>query len=203
MKVNVFCFFKTGEIRNDTEHVIEKIVSIWIEVDEETVSAILLPSRRGSIVVFNKWRNYSPSVDVIPVEIPGRGTRMEESCITDFETLIKQTTAALAGAYDGRPFFIYGHSLGAAVAFETACALQRTYNLKPEKLFVAGRHAPMDPDRSKYRCSMGIEALKADLLHLGMMDKDTLEDETFKEFFLPMIYKDYQLHEDYRYKGEK
>ena len=155
----------------------------------------------GSVVIFNKWRSYSPSVDVIPVEIPGRGNRMEESCITDFETLIKQTSAALAGAYDGRPFFIYGHSLGAAVAFETACALQRIYNIKPQKLIVAGRHAPMDPDCSDYRCSMGLEALKKDLLHLGMMDQDTLEDETFQQFFLPMIYKDYQLHEDYQYQG--
>ena len=156
----------------------------------------------GSAIIFNKWRNYSPLLEVIPIEIPGRGTRMDEMCITDFNQLTDQTAAAMATVCTDRPFFVYGHSLGTIIAFETICKLKKKYGLEPEKLFVAARHAPMDVDVSDYHCSMGVEALKKELLRLGMVDQEMIDNDVFQRYFLPVVFCDYQLHEDYHYKGD-
>ncbi|MCR5666535.1 MAG: thioesterase [Eubacterium sp.] len=155
----------------------------------------------GSVVIFNKWRNASPHVEIVPVEIPGRGPRIDEECMTDFGALTQQLADAIAQVYDGRSFFIYGHSLGSAIAFETTYLLESRYDLRPEKLFVAGRHAPHKEDPSTFQCSQGIEALKEDLLFQGMLDEETIEDGMFQKVFLPIIFNDYKLHERYEYCG--
>ena len=155
----------------------------------------------GSCIIFNKWKNLSPIVDVIPVEIPGHGIRMGEKCIVDFDQLVNILTKEVDRQCGDNNIYLYGHSLGAALAFEVAANLKKKYGRRVIKLFVAGRHPPYMNDPSEYRTSDGIEALKKDLLKLGMVTEDNIEDEVFKETFLPMIYADYRLHENYKYKG--
>ncbi len=71
-----------------------------------------------------------------------------------------------------------------------------------QKLIVAGRHAPMNADPVVYKSSMGIDALKKELLRVGATPKALLENSDFAKFILPMIFNDYKLHESYSYHGE-
>ncbi len=155
----------------------------------------------GSSLIFNRWKKFSPIINVIPIEIPGHGVRMSEKCLTDFNQLVNMLTDEVKKLCGDGNIYLYGHSLGSAIAFEVTKKLEKKYGFEISKLFVAGRHPPFMKDPSEYRTSDGIEALKKDLLRLGMVTSENLSDKVFQETFLPIIYADYRLHENYRYKG--
>lgn len=158
----------------------------------------------GSVSIFRNWLKFNPLVEIVPVEIPGRSIRIKESCITNFDELIKETSQAIVtqNSNDNRPTFIYGHSLGGIIAFQTTYVLRNSYNMDIKKLIVAGRHAPMDKDPVTYRSYMGIEKLKNELLRIGATPKALIENSDFAKIMLPMIFNDYKLHESYKYHGE-
>ena len=157
----------------------------------------------GNAVIFRNWLNFSSHVEVIPIEIPGHSSRMDEACVTDFENIVEEVSHAIASVYDERPVCLYGHSLGAAIAFQTAVLLKKKYQLKVKKLFVAGRQAPMDADVSGFRLEMGLEKMYEELIRMGMTTKKDTEDAVFRKVFQPILVNDYQLSENYTYHGEK
>lgn len=157
----------------------------------------------GSSTVYKNWVINDYPVEFIPVELPGRGTRICETCIEDFDTLIDELVPNLKKSIDERPFFFYGHSMGAAIAFKAAHKLHKLYGIYPEKLIVAGRHAPHREDPSTFKIHMGEAALIEELKRLEGTPKEVLENEELLQFILPLIKNDYKLHESFNYYGEK
>lgn len=156
----------------------------------------------GSAVIFKDWVKFDFPFEVIPVEIPGRGTRQGENCITDFGTAVRNLAEDVRAVYEDRKLCLFGHSLGSIIAFEVAGRL-REYDIDIKKLFVAGRVSPDREEPSSYRCAMGMERLKEELLRIGATPQEVLDDAGFNREFLPMIYSDYMLSEDYRYGDTK
>jgi medium-chain acyl-[acyl-carrier-protein] hydrolase len=78
---------------------------------------------------------------ICPVRLPGREARIAEAPFERMEPLV----AALADAiqpYLGQPFAFFGHSMGAAVAFELARLLRRRGLPLPKLLVASGARAP-------------------------------------------------------------
>lgn len=157
----------------------------------------------GSSVIFKQWAAASRPVEFIPVELPGRGSRSAEVCLENFDQLTEQLLTGLLPAIDNHPFYFFGHSMGAVIAFEVAWHLQNRYRIHPEKLIVAGRHAPHQPDPSIFKSYMNDEALIRELKRLNGTPQAILENKEILGFLLPMIRSDYKLHESYRYRGQK
>ncbi|WP_312203353.1 thioesterase II family protein [Anaerospora hongkongensis] len=157
----------------------------------------------GSSAIFKHWAVSRLPVEFIPVELPGRGARIGELCEENFDCLIEQLIPSLTAVINNRPFCFFGHSMGAMIAFETAYQLRQKYGVQPEKLIVAGRHAPHRPDLSFFKSHMDDEALIAELKRLQGTPPEILENKEFIRFLLPMIRSDYKLHESYAYRGQK
>ena len=105
------------------------------------------PYAGGSSVVYHNWVKSLPEfVDVIPVQLPGRGMRLNTAPLTRMDGLTEQLSPVLAEFLD-RPFFFFGHSMGALIAFELAHALRMRCGVEPEALFVSGRRPPSVPER--------------------------------------------------------
>lgn len=153
----------------------------------------------GSAFVFKNWLDFSGFVETVPTDIPDREKNFEE---LHFETVINDAARAIAKTADKRPIFIYGHSLGALFAFQTTYRLKKEYGIEIKKLFVAGRHAPSEESNSDFKCSNGEEALYKELRKDGGITEKVLNDEMFKKYFLPKIFNDYRLNEEYAYHGE-
>jgi len=156
----------------------------------------------GSSTIFRHWVALRSTVDIVPVELPGRGTRMAEPHPQRFDELIEALLAALAPEVEGREFCLFGHSMGAAIAFDAACRLEREYGFRTAKLIVAGRHAPHRPDPSPFSSDMDDEALVRELQRLGGTPPDILENEELLRYLLPMIRSDYRLHESFVYRRQ-
>ncbi len=154
----------------------------------------------GSAFVFKNWLDFSELVETVPMEVPDREKPPET---LHFEAVIADAANAIAQTADQRPIFIYGHSLGALFAFQTAWQLEQQYQIEVQKLFVAGRHAPPEESNSDFKCAHGEAALLQELKKEGGTPEHVLEDEVFRSHFLPRIWHDYRLNEEYVYRGER
>lgn len=93
--------------------------------------------------VFHKWEARLPDfVEIMPVEFPGRNSRIGESCMDEMGTLVAKLVSDLLPVFEEMPFAMFGHSMGAFVAFEVCAMLARLGGVKPVKLFVSGCRAP-------------------------------------------------------------
>ncbi len=77
---------------------------------------------------------------MVAINPPGRGARLREAPITVMAQMVEGVTAALASYLD-LPFFIFGHSVGALIAFEAARVLE-AQGLRPLHVILSGYDRP-------------------------------------------------------------
>lgn len=159
----------------------------------------------GNARVFDHWIN-SKMVDAVAVELPGHGTRINEDTSVDIGSLCgdiaEHISKELKQCRKKVEFSLFGHSLGAIVAFGVACCLERKFGLAPCCLQVSGRHAPQDEDPSAYRTSMGIDPLIEEIKELGHTPPELMENREFLDFIMPTIFNDYALSESFVYEDQ-
>jgi surfactin synthase thioesterase subunit len=99
------------------------------------------PSAGGGATAYSGWqRRLGPAVRVRPVRLPGRAARSGEPRFTDIGALVADLDEQLGPELDGGPHLMFGHSMGAMIA----------YNLAHRRLR-AGRRAPRALLLSAYR----------------------------------------------------
>jgi surfactin synthase thioesterase subunit len=109
---------------------------------EADVTLFCLPHSGGGATAYRGWLTaLSPTVAVRPLQPPGRESRLDEPPELD--------VAEIADVVSGepRPFAIYGHSLGALLAFEVTRELYRRGGRLPERLFLGACRPPWEADR--------------------------------------------------------
>src|SRR5262245_17824866 len=84
------------------------------------VQLFCLPYAGGGTATYRHWPSSLPKdIDVCPVFLPGRERRFLEPAFCRIGPLVESLAAAMAPAMD-RPFALFGHSMGALIAFELA-----------------------------------------------------------------------------------
>lgn len=164
---------------------------------EAAVQLVCLPHAGGSAPFYRPVAQaLHPDVEVLAVQYPGRLDRRLEPMIDNLPDLANAVCAALMPSID-RPFAIFGHSMGATLAFEVALRLERAA-LDPLRVFVSGRRAPsaFRDERVHLRDDDG---MVAELRALSGTDQRVFGDEELLRLVLPAIRNDYRAAETYRY----
>jgi surfactin synthase thioesterase subunit len=122
-----------------------------------------------------------------------------ENSYTDMDALIAEMAEAIAGHLD-IPYVIFGHSMGALLAFELAQDIQGKGLRMPSCLFLSGRTAAqLSPAQSPIH-QLPAEEFVAELgARYGGQPQELLEDPQLRELFLPILRADLTLVETYRY----
>lgn len=149
----------------------------------------------GSASAFRPWTQWQRELSVLPVELPGKATRSREAPSETADSLVTALVGAIAPVVAGRDYVLYGHSMGAMLAFETAVRLEGERGLPPAMLVVAGRHAPTRSPQARYRSTDGDQALIDELRRLGGTPAEALDSPELLAWLLPRITADYRLDE--------
>ncbi|KOX01159.1 hypothetical protein ADK65_10675 [Streptomyces sp. NRRL B-1140] len=130
---------------------------------------------------------------------PGRAERRQEPLFTDVHVLADQIAEALTEVRGDGPMIFFGHSLGAAVAYEV---VRRMPNQRRIVLVASGHPAPScirlpaldfagdgpkDPDEPV------VELIRS----LGGVDAEVLDHPVLRAMFLPVIRSDLMAHSRY------
>lgn len=128
--------------------------------------------------------------ELVAVQYPGRQDRRSEPLVDDIRLLADRIAPLLTR---DRPLHLFGHSMGAMIAFEVALREQ------PDHLFVSGRRAPqiVRDDRVHRRDDAG---LIAEVRRLAGTNARVFDDEELVRMVLPAIRADYRAAETYRYR---
>lgn len=156
------------------------------------VSLVCLPHAGGTADFYRDWApRLPPHIELFAVQYPGRRERISEPPITDMGRLADAIGAVLTRL--DRPYALFGHSMGAAIAYE---AVLRTPS-DPVRLFVSGREAPRRSRPGQVH-RRGDEGLLAELKRLGGTPAELLDDSELRALVLPSVRADYRLIETYR-----
>lgn len=154
----------------------------------------------GSAAIFRSWRQLLPNwVELWPVQFPGRGQRISERPETSIERLVGSMLPDLLPIFKERPFCLFGHSMGATVAFELARKLFCEHGSGPCILFVSGRRAPNLSRRKHSAYKLSDPDFVDELRRLNGTPREVLDSPELMQLLLPVIKADFEAIETYRY----
>ena len=105
-----------------------------------------MPYAGGGVAPYRQWfRSLPDDIEVQAVQLPGRESRLRETPLPSIHAMVDAVRPAIEAASD-LPYAIFGHSMGALMAFELTYALERSGMRSPSRLFVSARRGPDEPD---------------------------------------------------------
>ena len=155
----------------------------------------------GNSSTFQNWSTMLPAtIEVCWVELPGRLGRFKEPAVKEMSRLAPTLAQELRESLDLR-FALFGHSMGALVAFEVARELRRTNAPQPMHLFVSAQPAPQLPRTRSF-----LHLLPDELFLTQVMNQMPLVaagNPELMKLMLPTLRADIALSETYRYGVER
>ncbi|NQX41019.1 Surfactin synthase thioesterase subunit [Pedobacter steynii] len=132
--------------------------------------------------------------EIIPVELPGRGMRIREELIRDFDEAAGDIYQQIFKKLNGNDFMLYGHSMGASLALRVAHMLEAE-NKIPKSLLVSGNTGP-NTKRYQARYLMNNADFIEEIKKLGGAPDELFESEDLLDFYLPILRADFEIVEN-------
>jgi|SRR5580704_13375903 medium-chain acyl-[acyl-carrier-protein] hydrolase len=157
------------------------------------------PYAGGSPLVFRNWaQQLPPSIEVCPVQLPGRGNRLKDPLFTNMSELVPAVASALTNYLD-KPFAFFGHSLGAVICFELTRRFAATQLPGPLHLLVAGSNAPDVRSEAPSMYDRPDTEFIQHLRDLRGTPHAVLQHPDMLRLMLPMLRSDFEVSETYKY----
>jgi surfactin synthase thioesterase subunit len=154
-----------------------------------------LPHAGAGASSYRDWfARLGPDIDCLPVQLPGRETRLAERPIDDVDELVSELAPVLA-AHGGPRFALFGHSMGALIAYATAHRLRES-GVAPIHLFVSGSSAPRHRRSERWHTLSDGDLLDR-LAELGGMPEGVLAEPELCALLIPILRADVALCERY------
>ena len=161
-----------------------------------------LPYAGAGASIYRAWpAALRGEAEVWPVHLPGRERRLSDPPADTVQALATQTARGSAGDLD-RPFVLFGHSMGALLAFEVARALRRAALPQPLALLVSGYGGPHLPDTRPPIHALPDDAFKEAVAALDGTPADVIANDELMALLLPLLRADFRLVETYRTRPE-
>ncbi len=161
---------------------------------------ICLPFAGASIYSYrNIAKNIEDSINIIPVELPGRGKRISELFLSDINKVVDDVFLQIKTHIDV-PYAFYGHSMGALLGFFMVKRILSENLPQPLHLFFSGRGGPSVQDKDKHIYALPKKEFIKKLHEYEGSPQEILNDESIMEFFEPVLRADFKAISTYPYK---
>lgn len=169
---------------------------------EASLRLFCFPYAGGSALSFRSWpTKLPPTIEVCPVEFPGRGMRLNEPPFAQLFPLVEVIAQSLLSYLD-KPFAFFGHSMGGLTSFEVARLLHRTHACSPIHLFVSGRRAPQIPSSTPHVHTLPDADFIEELRRLNGTPEEVLANDELMQLLLPTLRADFAVLETYTYQPD-
>jgi medium-chain acyl-[acyl-carrier-protein] hydrolase len=156
---------------------------------------LCFPFAGGGVSTYRPWGDQlGPDIEVWAVQLPGRDQRRRERPFDRRTPLVRALCDALGSSLSG-PLALFGHSMGALVAFEFARERRRRGAEPPVHLFLSARRAPHLPDPDPPAHLLPDDQLMERLRRDRGTPQMVLDRPDLMALFLPVIRADFAVAE--------
>jgi len=131
------------------------------------------------------------------VELPGRGVRIKEKCLTNIDLLAEDIISSLEKRLH-EPYSFYGHSMGALLAYVATRKIVAKKLDTPVCLFLSACEGPLLYNAQELLQLSDVE-LVSRLRSYGGTPSLVLEHQELMDFFLPIIRADFSVLGSFTY----
>ncbi len=160
----------------------------------------------GSANIYNKWKQKSEFIQVIPVELAGHGSRIREQLSSDFDIIVKDVYERICTEirqHQMKEYAIFGHSMGCWIAFEVANKLFENPVLpNPLRLFFSGNCTPECRDYDVCMDTISDSSFRQMIINYGGVPDSVIKHPEILDFFMPIIKSDYYALASYHHSDE-
>ncbi|MFI2184136.1 thioesterase II family protein [Streptomyces sioyaensis] len=160
---------------------------------------VCFPHAGGGASFYRRWAALLPATyDHLTVQYPGREDRIGEECIGEMHPLADRIAEVLLPLTD-RPLILFGHSMGASIAYEVARRLQE-HGHTPRHVVVSSRMSPTR-ERPGTVHLLDDEEFLRELASFGGISQEVLHHRELRDLVLRPMRSDYRLVETYQPTG--
>ncbi|WP_306150365.1 thioesterase II family protein [Pseudomonas sp. 43A] len=164
------------------------------------VNLLALPCAGASANMYLRWRRLLPDwISLVPVELPGRGSRLSEPFIKNFDRLVEQICEEQAPKMRER-YALFGHSMGALLAHAIVQRQRQLGNVEPNTVFASASPAPSRFFRERFVDKNNDAALIKDLRRLGGTPEAIFGNDELLRMTLDTLGADYRICESFQYQ---
>jgi external thioesterase TEII len=160
----------------------------------EKPQLFLLHFAGGNLYSFDFIRPLLKNFEVITLELPGRGKRVREPLLRDFDLAAEDMYNQILNRLASRNFLIYGHSMGAYLALRVSNMLIKVQRY-PDYLLVSGNTGPGAARETTNIYLLDKNEFKNKLENLGGFPAELLNNNELFDFFEPILRADFELIE--------
>lgn len=160
-----------------------------------------IPHAGGSGQYFAKFGGFFPqNIVVRPLELPGRGRRCREPLLESLNALGRDVFAQVAPTAQTGAYALFGHSMGALLAFLCAQEARRQGLPPPLALFVSASGAPGCRTSSLPRPphDLSPDELWEHVMTMGGTPQCIAESAELRRYLAPVLYADFCAVNDWR-----
>lgn len=156
----------------------------------------LLHFAGGNYYSFQHMLPFLKNFEVIPLELPGRGKRMREPLLKEFDLAAGDIFYQLTARLSAPVFMIYGHSMGAGLAWRVAAMLEKS-GRQPHGIIVSGNAGPgIKSSTDKKTHLLEKKEFIEELERLGGVPAEVIENEELFSLFEPVLRADFEIADE-------
>lgn len=163
------------------------------------IGLVCLPFAGAGASFFHPWQEIAGDrLVVVPLQLPGRERRIDAEPYRDALVAADELLPDLVKQLDDlTDVVLFGHSLGAVLAYELAHRVAAHPDLTLRHLFVSGSPEP-HTQRPQRATGLSDDEFLARVSQFAGFSHEALEDPEMRELILPTLRADVEMHENYR-----
>lgn len=167
-------------------------------------TVVALPYAGGSKHAYRKLESVAkPLYNWQTLELPGRGHRQAETTLGAVSSMVDDLLRQARQYVETGPYLLYGHSMGALLAFELTRRLRAENLPLPTGLLLTGRSAPtVTIARHRRMAHYSSEQFWHELAILGGVPPEVLQCREMQAYYEPTIRADIRALEEYHYRSD-
>ncbi|HDR4862742.1 thioesterase domain-containing protein [Bacillus cereus] len=170
----------------------------------EKMRLLCLPYAGGSAAsIYLPWkRKLKEEVEVIPLELAGRGKRIKEPLLQSVDEMVTdliEKTSLILSEGEERPYAIFGHSMGGLLAYQFCRKINELNLPQPSNLIVSGFQPPDIKLKGDIHI-LPIDEFAKKMAQTGNIPVSIFKDSNLYNLFIPILYCDYKAVFNYEYQ---
>jgi surfactin synthase thioesterase subunit len=166
----------------------------------QNIHLFCLPFAGGNTYSYREFKkSHADFINIVAIDLPGHGRRMGKPLLTNIDAMAEYVLHHIQDDLS-EPYAIYGHSMGAIIAYVLSQKLRKKKLGMPIHLFVSGRQGPPVVSKEKDWHLLPKKEFIQKVMTYGGIPEEVAEEEDLMDLFVPILRADFQAVSDYKYE---